>query len=47
MDEPFPAYGGLFGDQAIILLRRFYVQENGKGMTIVPAMQEILVNRSF
>ncbi|KAF6235027.1 hypothetical protein HO173_006654 [Letharia columbiana] len=30
VDEPFPAYGGLFRDQAIMLLRRFYVQENGK-----------------
>lgn len=30
VDEPLPAYGGLFRDQAIILLRRFYVQENGK-----------------
>lgn len=30
VDKPFPAYGGLFRDQAIMLLRRFYVQENGK-----------------
>lgn len=37
VDKPFPAYGGLFRDQAIMLLRRFYVQENGKGMTLILA----------
>ena len=32
-DKTFPAYGGLFREEAIMLLRRFYVQENGKGIT--------------
>lgn len=31
MDPPFEVYGGLFREEAIMLLRRFYVQENGKG----------------
>ncbi|KAK0508490.1 hypothetical protein JMJ35_008766 [Cladonia borealis] len=30
VDQPFPVYGGLFREEAIMLLRRFYVQENGK-----------------
>ncbi|KAL2038712.1 hypothetical protein N7G274_008470 [Stereocaulon virgatum] len=30
VDKPFPAYGGLFREEAIMLLRRFYVQENEK-----------------
>ena len=30
--EPgYPVYGGLFREEAIMLLRRFYVQENEKG----------------
>lgn len=32
VDPPFPVYGGLFREEAIMLLRRFYVQENDKGM---------------
>lgn len=31
VDPPFPVYGGLFREEAIMLLRRFYVQENDKG----------------
>ena len=31
IDPPYPAYGGMFRDEAIMLLRRFYVQENDKG----------------
>ncbi|KAM0714382.1 hypothetical protein Q7P37_010169 [Cladosporium fusiforme] len=30
VDPPFPVYGGLFREEAIMLLRRFYVQENDK-----------------
>jgi tRNA-specific adenosine deaminase 2 len=29
-DPQLPAFGGLFRDKAIMLLRRFYVQENEK-----------------
>lgn len=37
IDPPFHVYGGLFREEAIMLLRRFYVQENEKGMlTVVP-----------
>ncbi|KAI9885330.1 MAG: hypothetical protein M1823_002875 [Watsoniomyces obsoletus] len=28
VDPPFPVYGGLFQHEAIMLLRRFYIQEN-------------------
>lgn len=31
IDGTFPCYGGLFREEAIMLLRRFYVQENEKG----------------
>jgi hypothetical protein len=31
IDSTFPCYGGLFREEAIMLLRRFYVQENEKG----------------
>lgn len=31
VDPPYPVYGGLFREEAIMLLRRFYVQENEKG----------------
>ncbi|KAI9890160.1 MAG: tRNA(adenine34) deaminase [Vezdaea aestivalis] len=30
IDPPYPAYGGLFRAEAIMLLRRFYIRENGK-----------------
>lgn len=31
VDPAYPVYGGLFREEAIMLLRRFYVQENEKG----------------
>jgi tRNA-specific adenosine deaminase 2 len=31
VDKPYPVYGGIFREEAIMLLRRFYVQENEKG----------------
>lgn len=31
VDPPTDVYGGLFREEAIMLLRRFYVQENDKG----------------
>jgi hypothetical protein len=34
VDPPYPVYGGLFREEAIMLLRRFYVQENDKGKFI-------------
>ena len=30
IDPPYPAHGGLFRKEAIILLRRFYIQQNEK-----------------
>lgn len=36
VDRPFPVYGGLFREEAIMLLRRFYVQENDKGAASLP-----------
>ncbi|PKX99897.1 cytidine and deoxycytidylate deaminase zinc-binding domain protein [Aspergillus campestris IBT 28561] len=30
IDPPYPVYGGLFREEAIMLLRRFYIQENDK-----------------
>lgn len=32
IDPPYPVYGGLFREEAIRLLQRFYMQENSKGM---------------
>jgi tRNA-specific adenosine deaminase 2 len=32
VDPGFEVFGGLFREEAIMLLRRFYVQENEKGM---------------
>lgn len=32
IDRPYPATGGLFPHEAIMLLRRFYVQENTNGI---------------
>lgn len=32
VDPPYTVYGGLFQQDAIMLLRRFYIQENGNGM---------------
>lgn len=34
VDPPYPVYGGLFREEAIMLLRKFYVQENNKGESI-------------
>ena len=31
VDKPYPVYGGIFREEAIMLLRKFYVQENDKG----------------
>lgn len=31
LDPPYPVYGGIFRKEAVMLLRRFYVQENEKG----------------
>ena len=33
VDPPFAVHGGIFREEAIMLLRRFYVQENQKGMS--------------
>ena len=32
VDRPYRAVGGIYRDEAIMLLRRFYLQENEKGM---------------
>lgn len=32
LDRPYPVFGGIFREEAIMLLRRFYVQENEKGI---------------
>jgi tRNA-specific adenosine deaminase 2 len=34
IDPPYPVHGGLQRKEAIMLLRRFYIQENEKGMLI-------------
>ncbi|KAI9736291.1 MAG: tRNA(adenine34) deaminase [Cirrosporium novae-zelandiae] len=31
VDPPYPAIGGIFREEAIMLLRQFYIQENEKG----------------
>lgn len=30
VDPAYPVYGGIFREEAIMLLRKFYVQENDK-----------------
>lgn len=37
IDPPYPSYGGLYRKEAIMLLRRFYVQENNKGTLLSAA----------
>lgn len=32
VNRPFEAQGGIFRDEAIMLLRRFYTQENDRGV---------------
>lgn len=34
VNRPFEAQGGIFRDEAIMLLRRFYIQENGRGVCL-------------
>ena len=34
VDPPYPVFGGLFQHEAIMLLRRFYIQENENGACI-------------
>ena len=48
VDPPYPVYGGLFREEAIMLLRRFYVQENEKGalrffMSTIPSVTDVYV----
>jgi hypothetical protein len=31
VDPPYPSYGGLFKEEAVMMLRRFYIQENERG----------------
>lgn len=31
IDPPYPCYAGIFREEAIMLLRRFYIQENERG----------------
>jgi tRNA-specific adenosine deaminase 2 len=38
VDPGYPVYGGLFREEAIMLLRRFYVQENEKGESLLLAI---------
>lgn len=34
VNRPFEAQGGIFREEAIMLLRRFYVQENERGVCL-------------
>lgn len=34
IDPPYPVYGGLFQKEAVMLLRRFYIQENERGQSL-------------
>jgi tRNA-specific adenosine deaminase 2 len=38
VDKPYPVYGGIFREEAIMLLRRFYVQENEKGESFMTSL---------
>ncbi|BCR87035.1 nucleoside deaminase [Aspergillus chevalieri] len=46
IDSPYPVYGGLFRKEAIMLLRRFYIQENEKAPKPRPKKNREL-NTSF
>lgn len=35
VNRPFEAQGGIFREEAIMLLRRFYVQENERGVCLI------------
>lgn len=35
VERPYPAYPGFYREEAIMLLRRFYLQENEKGESIL------------
>jgi len=43
VNNPYPAYGGLFREEAIMLLRRFYVQENEKGSIMCEPVQIVVL----
>ena len=40
VDKPYPVNGGLLREEAIMLLRRFYVQENNKGAVSYPHYED-------
>ena len=42
VDKPYPVVGGIFREEAIMLLRKFYVQENEKGKPKSPHPPHIL-----
>ncbi len=42
VDPPYPVYGGVFAEQAIALLRRFYEQENDKGESLGASFDSLL-----
>lgn len=42
IDPPYPVYGGLFQKEAIMLLRRFYIQENEKGGRSLQTSRSVL-----
>ena len=44
VDPPYPAFGGLFQHEAIMLLRRFYIQENENGAYIHRQVQSFLAS---
>ena len=46
LDPAYPVYGGLFREEAIMLLRKFYVQENNKGIPY-PLVDEMAMREWF
>lgn len=40
VNPPYDATGGIFREEAIMLLRRFYVQENEKGIQLLRSRRE-------
>lgn len=43
IDPPYPVYGGIFHKEAIMLLRRFYIQENEKGICLLYQTSEFFL----
>lgn len=47
IDRSYPSYGGLFQKEAIMLLRRFYIQENSNGNCVLHTSRICIANSAL